>query len=122
MGGFLRHSELSNKDSPKPPTAFIKNGFPHQEGAWQVTCPPPCDELQTGALYKCNISGHGESPSSWISVSEKPTMTPPPTSTSPPDSLSHFYMILPLACVGVLLLLLVLLVRRRLCRKAAASL
>ncbi|MEQ2175475.1 hypothetical protein GOODEAATRI_018305, partial [Goodea atripinnis] len=53
----------------------------------------------------------------------KPTMTPPPASTSPPDSLSHFYMILPLACVGVsvLLLLLVLLVRRRLCRKAAGN-
>ncbi|MED6295263.1 hypothetical protein CHARACLAT_029872, partial [Characodon lateralis] len=53
----------------------------------------------------------------------KPTMTPPPASSSPPDSLSHFYMILPLACVGVsvLLLLLVLLVRRRLCRKAAGT-
>ncbi|MEQ2210123.1 hypothetical protein XENOCAPTIV_008752 [Xenoophorus captivus] len=50
-------------------------------------------------------------------------MTPPPASSSPPDSLSHFYMILPLACVGVsvLLFLLVLLVRRRLCRKAAGG-
>ncbi|CAI5660759.1 unnamed protein product [Oreochromis niloticus] len=33
-------------------------------------------------LYKCDISGHGESPSSWITVTEKPTTTPPPTTTT----------------------------------------
>uniref|UniRef100_A0AAQ6IRA8 Ig-like domain-containing protein n=1 Tax=Anabas testudineus TaxID=64144 RepID=A0AAQ6IRA8_ANATE len=40
-------------------------------------------------LYKCNISSHGESPPSWISVTEEPTTTttPSPTfATSPPDS------------------------------------
>ncbi|XP_047444033.1 Fc receptor-like B [Mugil cephalus] len=35
-------------------------------------------------LYKCHIISHGESPSSWITVTEKPTTTAPPTSTSPP--------------------------------------
>ncbi|RVE60824.1 hypothetical protein OJAV_G00184570 [Oryzias javanicus] len=42
-------------------------------------------------LYKCHISGHGDSPSSWISVSEKPATTdvPPttvvlPTTVAPP--------------------------------------
>ncbi|XP_047444482.1 Fc receptor-like A [Mugil cephalus] len=35
-------------------------------------------------LYKCNIISHGESPSSWITVTEKPTTTAPPTSMSPP--------------------------------------
>uniref|UniRef100_A0AAX7TT42 Ig-like domain-containing protein n=1 Tax=Astatotilapia calliptera TaxID=8154 RepID=A0AAX7TT42_ASTCA len=33
-------------------------------------------------LYKCDISGHGESPSSWITVTDKHTTTPPPTSTT----------------------------------------
>ncbi|XP_039892277.1 Fc receptor-like protein 5 isoform X2 [Simochromis diagramma] len=37
-------------------------------------------------LYKCNISGHGESPSSWITVTEKPTTTPSPTTSAPPSS------------------------------------
>ncbi|XP_075307650.1 high affinity immunoglobulin gamma Fc receptor I-like isoform X1 [Odontesthes bonariensis] len=37
-------------------------------------------------LYRCSISGHGESPPSWISVTEKPTTTSaaPPTSEAPP--------------------------------------
>ncbi|CAI5660758.1 unnamed protein product [Oreochromis niloticus] len=37
-------------------------------------------------LYKCDISGHGESPSSWITVTEKPTAAVmPATSSLPPD-------------------------------------
>ncbi|CAK6983412.1 Fc receptor-like protein 5 [Scomber scombrus] len=37
-------------------------------------------------LYKCNSSSHGESPSSWISVTGKPTTTaPPPVSEAPPQ-------------------------------------
>ncbi|XP_067437032.1 high affinity immunoglobulin epsilon receptor subunit alpha-like isoform X2 [Thunnus thynnus] len=36
-------------------------------------------------LYKCNISSHGESPPSWITVTDKPTTTaPPPVSAAPP--------------------------------------
>ncbi|XP_062301336.1 Fc receptor-like protein 5, partial [Scomber scombrus] len=34
-------------------------------------------------LYKCHSSSHGESPSSWISVTEKPTTSLPPSSSSP---------------------------------------
>ncbi|XP_076737200.1 low affinity immunoglobulin gamma Fc region receptor III-like [Maylandia zebra] len=39
-------------------------------------------------LYKCDISGHGESPSSWITVTEKPQIT----SGAPPPAISllHF--------------------------------
>ncbi|XP_030609097.1 Fc receptor-like protein 5 [Archocentrus centrarchus] len=44
-------------------------------------------------LYKCDISGHGESPSSWITVTGRPTTTAPPSTTAlsttsslPPDS------------------------------------
>ncbi|RVE60826.1 hypothetical protein OJAV_G00184620 [Oryzias javanicus] len=33
-------------------------------------------------LYKCHIRDHGESPSSWISVSEKPTTTDVPHTTA----------------------------------------
>ncbi|XP_067435646.1 Fc receptor-like protein 5 isoform X1 [Thunnus thynnus] len=33
-------------------------------------------------LYKCHSSSHGESPSSWITVTEKPTTTPQPTPPS----------------------------------------
>ncbi|XP_047465998.1 basement membrane-specific heparan sulfate proteoglycan core protein-like [Mugil cephalus] len=37
-------------------------------------------------LYNCYIGGHGESQSSWITVTEKPTTRAPPTSTSPPPT------------------------------------
>ncbi|XP_025761736.1 uncharacterized protein LOC109199331 isoform X2 [Oreochromis niloticus] len=37
-------------------------------------------------LYKCDISGHGESPSSWITVTDKHTTTPPPTTTTIPTA------------------------------------
>ncbi|XP_032442530.1 high affinity immunoglobulin gamma Fc receptor I-like [Xiphophorus hellerii] len=39
-------------------------------------------------LYKCNVKGHGESPSSRISVKEKPPTISPPSTTSPPSSSS----------------------------------
>ncbi|XP_026180008.1 Fc receptor-like B [Mastacembelus armatus] len=35
-------------------------------------------------VYRCNIRGHGESPPSWISVTETPTTTAPPTTAAPP--------------------------------------
>ncbi|MEQ2316832.1 hypothetical protein AMECASPLE_036567 [Ameca splendens] len=47
-------------------------------------------------LYKCNIRGHGESPSSWISVSEKPPTTAPPVSLdpTPASASSHLWFML----------------------------
>uniref|UniRef100_A0A669BXV6 Ig-like domain-containing protein n=1 Tax=Oreochromis niloticus TaxID=8128 RepID=A0A669BXV6_ORENI len=69
-------------------------------------------------LYKCDISGHGESPSSWITVTEKPTTTPPPGSTSitlPPLLSPAVLSVLSsvgAVCFVVLLVLLVLLVKR----------
>ncbi|XP_026179563.1 low affinity immunoglobulin gamma Fc region receptor II-like [Mastacembelus armatus] len=74
-------------------------------------------------VYRCNIRGHGESPPSWISVTEKPATAPAPTttSTSPPPLL--LYVLLPVAsvCGLVLLVLLVLLVRRHVQRKPKAA-
>ncbi|XP_033984177.1 low affinity immunoglobulin gamma Fc region receptor II-like isoform X2 [Trematomus bernacchii] len=81
-------------------------------------------------LYKCRVQNEGESPESWLSVSEKPptTASPPTTSyvssistSSPPPSL-----LLPLAAslsVLVLLILVALLVLVRRCirRKPEAA-
>ncbi|KAF3698332.1 Fc receptor-like protein 5 [Channa argus] len=51
-------------------------------------------------LYKCHISSHGESPSSWIYVTEKPTTTSSPTSTtftsSPPPSSTSLQLVITL--------------------------
>ncbi|XP_078137873.1 sialoadhesin-like, partial [Centroberyx gerrardi] len=35
-------------------------------------------------LYKCHLSGPGESPLSWLAVRAPPTATAPPTTTAPP--------------------------------------
>ncbi|XP_047241810.1 low affinity immunoglobulin gamma Fc region receptor II-like isoform X2 [Girardinichthys multiradiatus] len=108
------------KTSSNLSAAFIKDGsLIRTEPAGHMTLHHVTSSDE--GLYKCNISGHGESPSSWISVSEKPTMTPPPPSTCPPptctrptDSQSSAIMILVLTCSGAVVLLhfLVLLVRR----------
>ncbi|KAF3698207.1 Fc receptor-like protein 5 [Channa argus] len=75
-------------------------------------------------LYKCHISSHGESPPSWIYITENPTTittttttTPlPPTSSSTPGSttspsLLAFWFVLE-SVVLVLLFVLVLIVQR----------
>ncbi|XP_027894556.1 high affinity immunoglobulin gamma Fc receptor I-like isoform X3 [Xiphophorus couchianus] len=76
-------------------------------------------------LYKCNVKGHGESPSSRISVKEKPSTTsspstPPPSSSSSPSSqfLVSGLSSLSAGVVLVLLVLLVLLVKRHINRKS----
>ncbi|XP_045920040.1 low affinity immunoglobulin gamma Fc region receptor II-like [Micropterus dolomieu] len=75
-------------------------------------------------LYKCNIRGRGESPSSWISVTVQKTNTSHPPTTSPPGSSSalEFVVWSPIISLCVLivlflLVLLLLLVRRYICRK-----
>uniref|UniRef100_A0AAZ1XD14 Ig-like domain-containing protein n=1 Tax=Oreochromis aureus TaxID=47969 RepID=A0AAZ1XD14_OREAU len=110
------------------PAAFYKDGSlirKQPTGHMTIQHVSRSDE----GLYKCDISAHGESPSSWITVTEKLTTTPPPTSTPPPGSTS---ITLPPSlsppilsvlssvgsvCVVVLLVLLVLVVRRSVHRK-----
>ncbi|XP_047241607.1 Fc receptor-like protein 5 [Girardinichthys multiradiatus] len=73
------------KTSSNLPAAFIKDGSlirTEPTGHMTLHHVTSSDE----GLYKCNIRGHGESPSSWISVSEKPTTTAPPTSVTPAPS------------------------------------
>ncbi|KAL4008311.1 hypothetical protein ACER0C_002163 [Sarotherodon galilaeus] len=116
------------------PAAFYKDGSlirKQPTGHMTIQHVSRSDE----GLYKCDISGHGESPSSWITVTGEHTTTPPPTSTPPPISTSppgSTSITLPpslsppvlsvLSCVGsvcvvVLLVLLVLQVRRCVHRK-----
>ncbi|XP_076734108.1 Fc receptor-like protein 4 [Maylandia zebra] len=105
------------------PAAFYKDGSlirKQPTGHMTIQHVSRSDE----GLYKCDISGHGESPSSWITVTGEHTTTPPPTSTSPPASIASpgSPLIPVLSCVGsvcavVLLVLLVLLVKQCVHRK-----
>ncbi|CAI5660294.1 unnamed protein product [Oreochromis niloticus] len=110
------------------PAAFYKDGSlirKQPTGHMTIQHVSRSDE----GLYKCDISGHGESPSSWITVTDKHTTTPPPTSTPPssftsPPSLSSTALsvlsFLKSIC-GFLLVLLVLLGRRCVQRKTEAD-
>ncbi|XP_043953227.1 tyrosine-protein kinase receptor TYRO3-like [Gambusia affinis] len=63
------------------PAAFYKDGVVignESSGHMTLLHVSSSDE----GLYKCNIRGHGESPSSRISVKEKPPTTSPPSSSS----------------------------------------
>ncbi|XP_014882988.1 high affinity immunoglobulin gamma Fc receptor I-like, partial [Poecilia latipinna] len=51
-------------------------------------------------LYKCSISGQGESPSSRISVEEKPSTTSSPATTQPPP-LPTNYTLYSIVCIIV---------------------
>uniref|UniRef100_A0AAZ1X7Q4 Ig-like domain-containing protein n=1 Tax=Oreochromis aureus TaxID=47969 RepID=A0AAZ1X7Q4_OREAU len=101
------------------PAAFYKDGSlirKQPTGHMTIQHVSRSDE----GLYKCDISGRGESPSSWITVTDKHTTTPPPTSTPPPSLSPLVLSVLPSVgsvCVVVLLVLLVLLVRRCVHRK-----
>uniref|UniRef100_A0AAX7VES5 Ig-like domain-containing protein n=1 Tax=Astatotilapia calliptera TaxID=8154 RepID=A0AAX7VES5_ASTCA len=67
------------------PAAFYKDGSlirKQPTGHMTIQHVSRSDE----GLYKCDISGHGESPSSWITVTGEHTTTPPPKSTPPPTS------------------------------------
>ncbi|CAI5660652.1 unnamed protein product [Oreochromis niloticus] len=89
------------------PAAFYKDGSlirKQPTGHMTIQHVSRSDE----GLYKCDISGHGESPSSWITVTGEHTTTPPPTST--PSSLS-LPVLSVLSSVGSVIAFVVLLVR-----------
>uniref|UniRef100_A0A669EKD7 Ig-like domain-containing protein n=1 Tax=Oreochromis niloticus TaxID=8128 RepID=A0A669EKD7_ORENI len=101
------------------PAAFYKDGSlirKQPTGHMTIQHVSRSDE----GLYKCDISGHGESPSSWITVTDKHTTTPPPTS----NSLSVFPLLSVLLSFGsvcVVVLLVLLVVRRCVHRKPEES-
>ncbi|XP_026019042.1 low affinity immunoglobulin gamma Fc region receptor II-like [Astatotilapia calliptera] len=67
------------------PAAFYKDGvFTGNETTGHMTLQHVSRSDE--GLYKCDISGHGESPSSWITVTEKPTATVKPITSALPSS------------------------------------
>uniref|UniRef100_A0AAX7U0W4 Ig-like domain-containing protein n=1 Tax=Astatotilapia calliptera TaxID=8154 RepID=A0AAX7U0W4_ASTCA len=101
------------------PAAFYKDGSlirKQPTGHMTIQHVSRSDE----GLYKCNISGHGESPSSWITVTVDAGS---PTSPPPSASASSFYSSFPSpplsvmvsvpSITGLLLLVILLLVLRR---------
>uniref|UniRef100_A0AAX7UEI3 Ig-like domain-containing protein n=1 Tax=Astatotilapia calliptera TaxID=8154 RepID=A0AAX7UEI3_ASTCA len=91
------------------PAAFYKDGIVignESTGHMTIQHVSRSDE----GLYKCDISGHGESPSSWITVTDKHT-----------TSVLTVLLSVGSVCVVVLLVLLVLLVRWRAHRKPEAE-
>ncbi|XP_065325896.1 uncharacterized protein LOC134623189, partial [Pelmatolapia mariae] len=104
------------------PAAFYKDGSlirKQPTGHMTIQHVSRSDE----GLYKCDISGHGESPSSWITVTGRPTTTTSPTTSSnmpPATSLPSYSTTLRLVCHLVVIcpyfistLLMVSLYRRR---------
>ncbi|XP_050923977.1 low affinity immunoglobulin gamma Fc region receptor II-like [Lates calcarifer] len=117
------------------PAAFYKDGSlirTEPTGHMTIHHVTKSDE----GLYKCNISSDGESPPSWITVTEKPTTpgpTPTPTScsssspsssstdtTSPPPPFPLMEVVVSV-CGLVVLVLLVLLVTLCVRRKSKAD-
>ncbi|XP_078101639.1 low affinity immunoglobulin gamma Fc region receptor II-c-like isoform X2 [Sander vitreus] len=100
------------KTSSNLPAGFYKDGsFIRTEPAGHMTIHNVSRSDE--GLYKCNISSDRESPSSWVSVTEKSTTTSPQPFSRP--------LVLGSAVSFGVLVLLVLLVRRRIRRKPRES-
>ncbi|KAL4008166.1 hypothetical protein ACER0C_002018 [Sarotherodon galilaeus] len=100
------------------PAAFYKDGSlirKQPTGHMTIQHVSRSDE----GLYKCDISGHGESPSSWITVTGSSTSPPPSASTASLHlssfSTVSFFAVLSVSSIFVLLLLVVLVVLVRRC-------
>ncbi|XP_076737127.1 sialoadhesin isoform X2 [Maylandia zebra] len=100
------------------PAAFYKDGSlirKQPTGHMTIQHVSRSDE----GLYKCDISGHGESPSSWITVTDAGSPTSPPPSASASSFYSSFsspplsVMVSVPSITGLLLLVILLLVLRR---------
>ncbi|CAI5660760.1 unnamed protein product [Oreochromis niloticus] len=73
------------------PAAFYKDGSlirKQPTGHMTIQHVSRSDE----GLYKCDISGHGESPSSWITVTVKPSTAVPPSSSALPRDYGSFQL------------------------------
>ncbi|XP_039678216.1 low affinity immunoglobulin gamma Fc region receptor II-like isoform X2 [Perca fluviatilis] len=98
------------KTSSNLPAGFYKDGsFIRTEPAGHMTIHHVTRSDE--GLYKCLISSVGESPPSWVSVTEKPTTTSPPTSSTtsasthpdttsaaPPPASDHLPLVIRLVC------------------------
>ncbi|KAI3376294.1 hypothetical protein L3Q82_016425 [Scortum barcoo] len=112
----IKRSRVSGEETTAQPATVTEEGggsdlMPESAGHMTIRHVSKSDE----GLYKCNISSHGESPPSWISVSGqelrghlagKPSTTSSPPVSSPPG----LWSVLSLCVVLVLLVVLVVLV------------
>ncbi|CAI5660601.1 Fc receptor-like protein 5 [Oreochromis niloticus] len=102
------------------PAIFFKDGvFTGKDSAGHMTIQHVSRSDE--GLYKCDISGHGESPSSWITVTEKHTTTPPPASSAGSSPLVPVLLTAGTVCVVLVVMLLVVLVERHVDRKLKES-
>ncbi|KAL4008150.1 hypothetical protein ACER0C_002002 [Sarotherodon galilaeus] len=102
------------------PAAFYKDGSlirKQPTGHMTIQHVSRSDE----GLYKCDISGHGESPSSWITVTGEHTTTPPPASSAGSSPLLPILLTAGTVCVVLVVMLLVVLVERHVERKLKES-
>ncbi|XP_039677885.1 low affinity immunoglobulin gamma Fc region receptor II-like, partial [Perca fluviatilis] len=126
MEGEVLTLTCKTKTSSNLPAGFYKDGsFIRTEPAGHMTIHHVSRSDE--GLYKCNISSVGESPPSWVSVTEKPkTTSPPPAFTTSGSSLPPPLVFWSAVSVGILVLLLllvllVLLERRCIRRKPKAA-
>ncbi|XP_038164142.1 Fc receptor-like protein 4 [Cyprinodon tularosa] len=101
------------------PAAFYKDGSlirTEPKGHMTLHHVTSSDE----GLYRCNISGHGESPSSWISVEGKPPTKAPPTLIGFHVGLHLFIHLLIFCPYCICTLLIVSLCRRTTVREPSA--
>ncbi|XP_025759304.1 low affinity immunoglobulin gamma Fc region receptor II-like isoform X1 [Oreochromis niloticus] len=102
------------------PAIFSKDGvFTGKDSAGHMTIQHVSRSDE--GLYKCDISGHGESPSSWITVTDKHTTTPPPASSAGSSPLVPVLLTAGTVCVVLVVMLLVVLVERHVDRKLKES-
>ncbi|XP_033465450.2 uncharacterized protein LOC117245938 [Epinephelus lanceolatus] len=82
------------KTSSNLPAAFYKDGsFIRTEPAGHMTIRHVTRSDE--GLYKCDITGHGESPPSWLTVTGTPTTTAPPPTLTPPTSAAMTFDVAP---------------------------
>ncbi|XP_049917539.1 Fc receptor-like B isoform X2 [Epinephelus moara] len=96
------------KTSSNLPAAFYEDGsFIRTEPAGHMTIRHVTRSDE--GLYKCDITGHGESPPSWLTVTGRPIKAPltsaaptsgvtPPISAGPPPDSDHLHLVFRLLC------------------------
>ncbi|XP_067380861.1 Fc receptor-like protein 5 isoform X2 [Channa argus] len=113
MEGHDVSLHCQSKSPPSNPSAdFYKDGsFIRTEPTGHMTIHNVTKSDE--GLYKCHISSHGESPPSWIYVTEKPTVAYDPSSPSTFMTSTLFLCVLVrVACVILLIVVVDVLMRR----------
>ncbi|XP_049917541.1 Fc receptor-like protein 5 [Epinephelus moara] len=91
MEGHDVSLHCKTKTSSNLPAAFYEDGsFIRTEPAGHMTIRHVTRSDE--GLYKCDITGHGESPPSWLTVTGRPTEAPPTSAAPPPDS-DHLHLV-----------------------------